>query len=374
MRVLIYKYKSDLAPIGGPNGYCFNILKELERRNTKDIFFLENKIESKYKANSLKKYFQTFLSFFKTKKSTNFDEFDVVHFHSTKELYKNRKNLKHYDGKILLTTHSPVPYHMEMVENIKNHHKILGLFLRKHSFSKIDSFSFNRANIILLPCKEAEESYYYHWKHYKKLHQRNEKKYVYIPTGIVGVSPKIQAEDYRKSLGYSKDDFIVSYVGRHNEVKGYDRIIKIAKLLNNGNIKFLIGGKEFPMSGPNLPNWKEIGWTNDPYSLVNCSNVFILPNRETYFDIVLLEVLSLGKTCIISNTGGNKVVLDKGCEDIYKFDSEEECAEIIKNMYSQRIGYEPRESIQKLFKENYTISLFVDQYLNMLEKISEDRQ
>lgn len=375
MKVLIYKYKSDLAPVGGSNGYCFNIYQELNKRSETSIEFLDSKKESKYRSNTIKKYFQTFFSFFKKDKQADlFNKYDVVHFHSTKDFYKCRKSLKKFKGKSILTMHSPIPFHMEMVENIKKHHKILGLLLRRHSFSKIDNYSFNHCDYILLPCKEAEESYYSHWKKYRKIHNRNEKKYRYIPTGIVQAFPKIDAEQYRKEHGYTKDDFIVSYVGRHNEVKGYDRIIDVCDQLNNESIKFLIGGKEFPLEGPKLNNWKEIGWTNDPYSLINASNVFILPNRETYFDIVLLEVLSLGKPCIVSNTGGNKVVLSKGCKHIFKFDDEKECVEIVNKMFKEEHSYKPVEEIIDLFKNNYSVELFVDKYIELLESISEEVQ
>lgn len=370
MKVLIYKYLEDLAPVGGPNGYCFNILNELKKRNNDSIVFLDNKPKDKYKSNSLKKYFQTFFSLFKKKNSNvNFNEYDVIHFHSTKELYKNRKQLSKYKGKVLLTMHSPIPYHMEMVENIKNHHRFLGAFLRKRSFSKIDTYSFNRADIILLPCKEAEESFYAHWKKYKSIHDSNASKYKYIPTGIVPAKTKIPADEYRKSLGYSKEDFIVAYVGRHNQVKGYDRIIEVCKVLNDEKIKFLVGGKEFPIKAPDFKNWKEIGWTNDPYSLINCANTFILPNRETYFDIALLEALSLGKTCIISETGGNKVVIRNSNGGVYGFKDEKECAGIIRKLFESHIGYEPDKNVKKLFEENYSIERFVDSYLELLSSI-----
>ncbi len=41
---------------------------------------------------------------------------------------------------------------------------------------------------------------------------------------------------------------MVSYVGRHNEIKGYADLKKMGeKLLNNQNTYFLIAGKEEPM-------------------------------------------------------------------------------------------------------------------------------
>lgn len=374
MKVLIFKKENDLKPVGGPNGYCFNIRTELKKRNNQQVCFLSDSTLKNipFKSNSFKKYLNTFVRFlFGNKANINFNEYDAIHFHSTKELYENRKMIKKYKGKIVLTMHSPVPFHMEMVENIKNHHKFLGVFLRKHSFSFIDKKAFGIANYILLPCKEAEESYYSNWKYYHKLHDDNKEKYVYIQTGIVPSCPNVLADDYRKLHGFSKNDFIVSYIGRHNEIKGYDRIIKIANMVRNSNIKFLIGGTESPIKPPIMDNWTEIGWTNDPYSLINCSNVFILPNRETYFDIVLLEVLSLGKTCLISKTGGNKVILNNNCNGVFGFESEEQASEILLKLKNNNTGYLPNKNIKNLFNNNYDISIFVDRYLDFLERITK---
>ena len=58
--------------------------------------------------------------------------------------------------------------------------------------------------------------------------------------------------------------------------------------------------------GLKTDHWIEVGWTNDPHSLIAASDVFVLPNHETYFDLILLEVLSLGVPVVMSRTGGNK--------------------------------------------------------------------
>ena len=138
MKVLVYKFLEDLKPVGGSNGYCFNIFSELKKRNNTEIEFLQNKPQEKYQSNTLKKYLSTLVSLFKRNKlQADIYKYDIIHFHSSKDFYKCRKSLKNYKGKIVFTMHSPIPYHMEMIENIKKHHKILGIFLLKHSFSQI---------------------------------------------------------------------------------------------------------------------------------------------------------------------------------------------------------------------------------------------
>lgn len=60
------------------------------------------------------------------------------------------------------------------------------------------------------------------------------------------------------------------------------------------------------MKGLIHEKWIEAGWVDDPYSIINASDIFVLPNRETYFDLILLEVMSLGKPVLLPYNGGNK--------------------------------------------------------------------
>lgn len=378
MRVLIFKKEADLKPVGGSLGYCYNLKLMIEKLGISELEFLKGESDNscpKLKANTFRKYASTFIKLLFPRRQADgvdFSFYDVVHFHSPIDLYRSRQQLKNFKGKVVLTSHSPVPFHMEITQNIRTRHKFLGLFLRKHAFSHIDRYAFRRADFILFPCKEAEEPYFGNWKTYKKIHEKNAKKFCYIPTGIVAAQAKVGPEDYRLAHNLSTDDFVVAYVGRHNSVKGYDRLIKIAGILSDFDAKFLIAGREFPMKGPSMPNWQEIGWTDDPSSLINAADVFVLPNRETYFDIVLLEALSLGAVCLISATGGNKHILAENPPGVFGFDSEKEAASLLKSLASRR-GEFPllREQNRRFFRERYEVSVFLREYLSWLQSIVE---
>ena len=53
-------------------------------------------------------------------------------------------------------------------------------------------------------------------------------------------------------------------------------------------------------------DWIEHGWTQTPEDVVEASDVFVLPNRLTYFDLVLIEVLATGRIILAANNGGNR--------------------------------------------------------------------
>ena len=165
----------------------------------------------------------------------------------------------------------------------------------------------------------------------------------------------------------------MSYVGRHNEVKGYDSLKKMAaRILNiKDDVFFLIAGKEEPLKGLKSQNWKEAGWINDAESVINAADVFILPNKETYFDLVLLEVLSMGKPVIISRTGGNKFFEKLNSDGIYVYESEKEAVDIILKMKEK--GMEELENLgqmnQTIYEKYFTPLIFAQNYIKLLKDI-----
>lgn len=392
MKVLIYFDKNMLAPTGGPAGYLYNVYRELNLKQIDTIEFLNNKNSKikmlikkiigkspkfikkmhakhsqNYGANIIKDIFQ------RQNYSANIDlnQYDIIHFHSTLSMYMVKDSLKDYKGIVILTSHSPKVSYLQILDNINEK--------SKNKYKKeiaelpiIDEYAFNRADYIHFPTPEAEECYYNTWDKYKEIHEKNKGKYIYIPTGIYPVKVEESKENIREKYNIPKDAFLISYVGRHNEVKGYDKLKEIGEKIikKHKNVYFLIGGKEEPMKGLNHANWIEIGWTNKPHDLINASDLFILPNKETYFDLVLLEVLSIGKTVLATNTGGNKYFKKFANSGIfyYEYNNIGEAVNIIEELMKKDL-IKLDESNKKIMDENFTISIFVEKYVEMLNNL-----
>ena len=298
--------------------------------------------------------------------------YDVIHFHTTLEMYKNRKSLKNYSGVVVLTSHTPMVTHKEILMMLtEKEKKIFGLVYNRLPI--IDEYAFNRADYIIFPCKEAEEPYYHTWNLYNDIKKKNINKYRYLLTGIEECQAKISKRDVREKYRIPDDAFVFCYVGRHNSVKGYDRLKEKGKLIleKNENVYFLIAGKEEPLSGIANQRWIEVGWTNDPHSLVAASDVFVLPNRETYFDLVLLEVLSLGIPVLASKTGGNNFFVGENGIELFEDDVDflkkmkmmiELSPEILKNMGSAN---------RTLFEKEFTREKFGTRYVELINSLCE---
>ena len=56
-----------------------------------------------------------------------------------------------------------------------------------------------------------------------------------MATGTAPKSALVTKEEMRKKYGIPQDAFVISYVGRHNEIKGYDALKEIGKHLLDAN-------------------------------------------------------------------------------------------------------------------------------------------
>ena len=380
----LYYPSVDIRPVGGPSGYLYNLCHGLNDIGFKDYCTLD--CESMHRiasSDGLKKHIPMFIrelhrvSYYMTqynmKREINSKalECDYIHFHSTTDLFQVRDSLDEYKGKILLTSHTPQASYLEKIEMVRTGiQKLFSRQLRK--LEMIDHFAFSKADYIIFPCVESEEPYFKLWKNYKAL--RNADKIRYVPTGIIKCEAKVSSSYIRAQYGIPSDAFVISYVGRHNEIKGYTLLKQVGEelLSKNPNIWFLVAGKEEPYKGLKNKRWIEIGWTDDPHSIINAADLFILPNQETYFDLILLEVLCLAKPVIISNTGGNRLFSKFDDSGIFIFNTMDD----IKSAVEYLIGLNKSELYSlgsknhSIYIEHFTETVFAKAYCKLLESLA----
>lgn len=393
-KVLIYMQSSELAPVGGPRGYIYNLKKELDKRNYTNIYFIENqrKVINKYKnkiegmkKGTLKNIFIIIKSIIKHwgiiygknhRALVDLNEYDFVHFHSSLDMYNVRDSLKDYRGKVILSSHSPTLLSKEIYESRSNFEKLYCGFIYNKLIS-MDEYAFENADYFVFPCSESEEPYYNNWDKYSIIKEKNEQKYRYVLTGIPECSVKIGKDEIRKKYDIPNDAFVISYVGRHNRIKGYDILQDIcSEVLKNDNVYVLVAGKEEPLKGLGHSHWIEVGWTNDPHSIIAASDVFVLPNRETYFDLVMLEVLSLGQIVVGSKTGGNNYFEKLDSDGILLFHDKKEAVDTLEYLIDlpEEKRMKKRQANKRLYEENFTCEIFADKYIKLYESLVAEQK
>lgn len=388
MKVLLFRKAEALKPVGGPEGYLYNIKVMKDSLKDSEICFLSNnkfgsslnylilrtlyllkrKLSKERTKNEAVWGIENVIWKSKISGQVDLKPFDVVHFHETCEMFAQKKNLEKYNGIVILTSHSPKVLFKERIEDNLDEKTYLEnkeLFDGAEAF---DEYAFKRADYIIFPCPGAEEPYFHSWPKYAEL--RNSSKIRYVPTGILPVTCGKSRTEIRKELNIPEEATVLSFVGRHNEVKGYDLLQRMFEKLDD--VYVICCGKIGSIQPPKSDRWIEVGWTTDPYSYVGASDIYMLPNRETYFDIAMLQTLSIGKCSVISNTGGNKEFVKTPGVKLY--DTIDEGVTCIKEFSAMK--QEERSALEALqrveFEEKYAIEVFYRKYKDtLLELINE---
>lgn len=395
-KVLIWN-DFELSPRkGGPATYLWHLKEFIDRNNIEGITFLDNYKKPEYYStqtiSSSKQRFRFLKKLINDRLKANYNllrtvkekstkmseiginihDYDIIHFHSSLSLKQNIANLRDVKAQVLLTSHSPKIMHKEIIEDwCKMQINDVLPFVYNYC-EKVDVEAFTRADWIIFPCNEAQEPYYNTWRKYAEVTAN--KKRLFLPTGITPARENESMTDVRRKYGIPESAVVFCYAGRHNSIKGYDLLKEAADAILKEweNVYFLIAGAPGAIEPILHERWIEVGWTNDPYSIINAANCFILPNRETYFDLILLEVLSLGKNVILSNTGGNKYFKQFKSSGMYFFEGGDVSSLIkqLKEFYNSVNvnAFNGAENLE-IFNSYFTQNAFGQRYLELYNQI-----
>ena len=398
MKVLIWDKDIPLRNTGGPSGYLYNIHNYLTSHPNKEIDFYsdlkddkrENNVSKEFGKKSFTEYLlsQRFLKFVYYLYATYYkkteieredvellDKYDYVHVHTFTQymmLFSNNSNLR---CKVILTTHCPEPCFDEICGNFQYGCFFKLLPMLRNFFIRKECLEIKKADFVLLPVKEATDAYTSASKYYLELFNEIHKKLIFVPTAIYPSEKVLTKEDPTNVVSIDDDTLRICFIGRHNKIKGYDQLKIIAKEVESRGINahFFVGGKESPLKGLKSSCWTELGWVNT-MEVLNNVDVFILPNKQTYFDLILVEVLRQGNVCIISRTGGNKWFeqFDNTGIFLYDYGDFEKMIELINFIIS--IKKEKKLSLleknnRKVFEDHLVMNKYVEAYCHILNSL-----
>ena len=402
MEILIWDLNIPLSNTGGPSGYLYSIHEYLKSNPHTGITFISDLQDKAGKSNKLSnkqtkklpqllniiyRKFAKYRYFYMDYRSLLHGEdvidenllnkimsFDAIHFHTSIDLHKARRILKGYNGKVILTSHSPQPLSDELIERIGVKEPIQGILKRRLYHAEIQSWSL--CDAMIFPVQGALEPY----KKVPVFRQFIEKlnKNIYYCPSSINKEYTLKQIDIRSTLNIPDDAYIISYLGRHNHIKGYDELKKFGEAILKiyPDIYFVIGGRENPLKGINHPHWIELGWCNYGNDLLLASDLFILPNAETYFDLITLEVLRIGTPILMSRTGGNKYFdndfMKSSGIHLYEYGNlEDQINKFDKILEKLRSGDKDRMRLDNrgIFHKYFTSSSFMCRYVETLRSI-----
>ena len=286
----------------------------------------------------------------------------LFHVHTTLDCIKLHNQLtvegRRHEVKIILTSHCPESPAREWAD--MSFSKCGDSILAEAVFANyrlMDRLAFIFADALLFPCKEALETYESTITGF--LSDLKHKPLYFLPTAAATLR-KSELVDPKGKFGLS-DRFVVCYLGRHNAIKGYDFLERAAAqlLVRKRDISFLIAGRPGPIAPLDHKDWIEHGWTQTPEDVVEASDVFVLPNRLTYFDLVLIEVLATGRIILAANNGGNRYFAGRS-SGVVLFSGEQDFVEKIEWIQRLPQGERSRmeENNQRLYHSEFHLEDF----------------
>ena len=381
MRIAILNYMKPGDNLGGPRGYLYNLLTGFESIGVKqpDVLYVLTdpltNVSSSQKSKKKSFFLRPFLSIYKKghlmkkKLGKKIAEYDCIHAQSIEDCYCLRHTLK-YKGKIILTNHNPEPLFGERIGETKKGFKS---FILRKLFNRVEAKAYKYANAYIFPSPMAM-SIYNAFPGFKKYSRG--KPVDFVITGAKKKEVSINSRFFREKYGLTSDDYLVSFIGRHNYIKGYDRLIDSFDIIKKEGCKVIVAGsKASEYSYPNDDDWKELGYITDAHNLIAASDLLVVPNRNTYFDLIIIEALSCGRIVLSSNTGGN-IDISKTAEGLVLFDNNDNSDLARRIIEIKEYSDEKRKKLERSNSEYYvnhcTIEQFATNYNKALTSICDE--
>ncbi|MDP4152334.1 MAG: glycosyltransferase [Bacillota bacterium] len=143
-----------------------------------------------------------------------------------------------------------------------------------------------------------------------------------VLNGVAPLRPidEKRRDQLRKKFGIGKDEKSAAIIGRLSAVKGHEYFVEAARLVLEKGIKakFLIAG-----TGEREAELKELvkakgleesvlftGFLENIGELVNCIDIEVNSSLSEATSLALIEAMSLGKPCVVTDAGGNRGVVE----------------------------------------------------------------
>lgn len=173
-----------------------------------------------------------------------------------------------------------------------------------------------------------------------------------------------------------KQRFTIITVGRFVEAKGYDRLLRVTKRLNEANFSFDMwfvgyGRKEDELKtyaqNNHLENVKFLGYQENPYSYMAQADLFICSSVREGFSLVVAEAMACGLPVISTKCTGPTEILNNGEYGILVENDEEAIYEGLKSILTNAMEYQDLSEMSKKRSRDFDIDRIIKDIITMIE-------
>jgi glycosyltransferase involved in cell wall biosynthesis len=245
----------------------------------------------------------------------------------------------------------------------------------RHFLRMRDDFAFRMSDVLLFPTEHSMDGYYESWPEFADIVK--DKPVYFTITGTEKKEVNLSREQMRKSLGIPEDAKVFLYLGRFIPMRGFDLYEKVAEQIINKheNAYFLAVGEKREKPSIKSDRWIEVGYTTSPGDYLNMSDAVVMANRGSYFDLGMIETLSLGTHLIAAKVGGYKYLEGK-TKGVTFFEKESEegllkaCDDFC--FLEAETIQEGRLDNIRLYESEMTPEMFATNYKKTIDKMYEE--
>lgn len=160
-----------------------------------------------------------------------------------------------------------------------------------------------------------------------------------------------------------RDDKInLMYIGRRNAIKGFDIVLDAYRKIyqQRKDINLIVVGKGEPIQEEGIV---DVGFSSNPIGWYNSVDYLINANRQSYFDLSIIEALSTGVPIIMSSNYGHKYYENKSAL-IHTFNAQnpDELKTILLGNLHKR-NFDLKDN-QELYLNNLTDTHYYERFKN----------
>ena len=210
---------------------------------------------------------------------------------------------------LYLAKKAKIPTRIAFYRGSTHHHKTDPL--RMLYYNLVKYLTTNNSTKILANSKTGLTFFRSNWEN----DQSGRYDIIYNGIPVDRFNKEIDAKALKESLGIPADSLVIGHVGRFNEAKNHDTIIKVAEklLANNSNVYFLLCGRDVPeglsKQVSTMENSNRIimpGDRNDIPDLMQIMDIFFFPSRHEGQPNAFLEAIISKLPFVASNIGSIK--------------------------------------------------------------------
>lgn len=180
----------------------------------------------------------------------------------------------------------------------------------------------------------------------------------------------------KASLHISEETLVMGTIARFDPIKNHLMMLAaFRKVLDTGvNAKLIIVGDgemrisiEEQIESLNLaPNVILTGYITNPKTYLGMMDIFLLSSLSEGASMTLLEAMSLGKPCVVTDAGGNSEIVKHGETGIVtKNDDDSEFAQGILSLVDGANSKKLGENGLKQFNSRFSVSVMCGNYLQL---------